>query len=358
MVSNVLWRDDPARSADREPRIVALRRRPDGSVECDAARQPALEFPGCVAVPMTREELELREERLELWDARAETAWVIRDFPSPTHEQPGHAFPALAQVIAAVRGSPIKCFGTMGLLLRGRAGAPRRVMQADQSVYLRPDRAVLPGIDAMVVGEHDPPDVVLEVDHTTDVRRGKLPQYEAWGFPELWVEVPDQAARSRPRRLVPGLTIYLLGEGGYETVSESRAFPGWTAAEIHLAMNEPVLSAHTSAILERVGTAMGAAEGTGPDDDPLLRSQRRKAYNMGHAEGAARGIAAERALLMRQATRKFGADASGRLARLLARIDDPELLADAGELIIDCATWDELVARIGRIAGGGRKHDT
>ena len=52
----------------------------------------------------------------------------------------------------------------------------------------------------MVVGEHDIPDVVLEVDHTTDVRRGKLLQYEAWGFPELWVEVPDWAASSRPPR--------------------------------------------------------------------------------------------------------------------------------------------------------------
>ena len=311
---------------------------------------------------MTREEFELREERLELWDARAETAWVVRDFPSPTHERPGHKLPALVDRIAAVRGSPIECFGTMGLLQRGRAGAPRRVMQADQSVYLRPDRAVLPGVEAMVVGEHDPPDVVLEVDHTTDVRRGKLPQYEAWGFPELWVEVPDQAARSRPRRLVPGLTIYLLEQDGYRTVAESRAFPGWTAAEIHLAMNEPVLSAHTAAILERVGTAMGAAGGTGPDDDPLLRSQRRKAYNVGHAEGRARGfergMAAERELLLRLAARKFGADASGRLKNLLARIDDPELLAGAGELIIDCATDDDLIARLGRTAGRGRKEDS
>ena len=36
----------------------------------------------------------------------------------------------------------------------------------------------------MVVGEHDFPDVVLEVDRTTDVRRWKLGMYESWGFPE------------------------------------------------------------------------------------------------------------------------------------------------------------------------------
>ena len=194
-------------------------------------------------------------------------------------------------------------------------------------MYLRPNGAVLPGLRAMVVGEHDVPDVVLEVDHTTDVRRGKLLQYEAWGFPELWVEVPDWVVPSRPRRLadsrtrrvsresesvlgglgrgqntspvratdfvalVRGLTIYLLGETGYEVAPESRAFSGWTATEIRMAMNETTPSALTCAVLERVGMAMGAEEGTGPDDDPLLRSQRRKGYNIGHAQGYAEGRA-------------------------------------------------------------------
>ena len=58
-------------------------------------------------------------------------------------------------------------------------------MQADQTVYLHPARAELLGSGAMVVGRHDYPDVVLEVDHTTDVRRRKLGIYEAWGFPEV-----------------------------------------------------------------------------------------------------------------------------------------------------------------------------
>ena len=35
----------------------------------------------------------------------------------------------------------------------------------------------------MVIGEHDFPDVVLEVDYSTDVRRGKLGLYEALGLP-------------------------------------------------------------------------------------------------------------------------------------------------------------------------------
>lgn len=292
MASNVPWRDFSARFPGECPAIVALSRVPDAPAEFDEASLPTLEFPGCVPIRLTPDEFDAFEGRLELWDARAETAWIVRDSVSPAHEQPGSTLPALVGLIAAVRGSPIKCYGSMDLLQRDGDGRRRRIMEADQSVYLRPKRAVLPGRDAMVVGEHDFPDVVLEVDHTTDVRRGKLLQYEAWGFPELWVEVPDWVAPSRPPTLVPGLTIHALGEGGYETVRESRAIPGWTAAEIHLAMNETTPSAHTCAVLERVGMVMGANEGTGPDDDPLLRSQRRKGYNIGRVQGQSEGRAA------------------------------------------------------------------
>ena len=68
------------------------------------------------------------------------------------------------------------------------------------------------------------------------------------------------------------------------------------------------------------------------------------------AEG---GLAAERDLLVRQAARKFGADASERLAGLLAEVDDTERLAEAGDRIIDCASGDDLIARVGEIVGSG-----
>ena len=116
--------------------------------------------------------------------------------------------------------------------------------------------------------------MMMEVDNTTDVRRGKLALYESWGFPELWVDVPDAMSPSRPAGLRPGLTIHLLEERVFRPAPSSRAFPGWTADEIHRALNEPELSAATTAALRRVGRALGAAEGTGPDDDPLLRAER------------------------------------------------------------------------------------
>ncbi|MDE0229892.1 MAG: Uma2 family endonuclease, partial [Spirochaetaceae bacterium] len=244
---------------------------------------PRLEFPGCRAVRITRAEIAECERRIEYWDAATETAWICEPTTS-YHERPARLLTRLAEVIARVRGSHIECYGSMDLLLRDERGEPQRIMQADESLYLHPAHARLPGA-AMVVGEHDFPDVVLEVDHSTDARRGKLALYESWGFPEVWVDVPDAPSPSRPRARRPGLTIHLLEDGCYRVAAESRAFPGWTAAEIHEALNEAEPSARTSAVLERVGELLGAREGTGPDDDPLLRSQRRRGFERGRAEG-------------------------------------------------------------------------
>ena len=143
-------------------------------------------------------------------------------------------------------------------------------------MYVYPRRARLPGAKAMMAGEDDFPDVVLEVDHTTDARRAKLGLYEAWGFPEVWVEVPDAGTASRPRRRRPGLTIHRRVAGAFQASAASGAFPGWTAAEIHAALNETELSERTFAVLHRVGAALGAQDGTGPDDDPMLGWHRRQ----------------------------------------------------------------------------------
>ena len=243
--------------------------------------EPPPAFPGCTPVHLPPAELESFDRRLEYWEAATETAWICEPV-SPYHERPSRLLTRLAEIISRVRGSRIECYGSMDLLLRDYRGRPQNIMQADESLYLHPDRAKLPAA-AMVVGQDDCPDVVLEVDHTTDARRGKLPLYESWGFPEVWVDVPDAPSPSRPRSRRPGLTIHLLDGGRYRVAAESRAFPGWTAGEIHTALNEPAPSAQTSAVLERVGAALGAREGTGPDDDPLLRSQRRAGFERGRA---------------------------------------------------------------------------
>ena len=106
--------------------------------------------------------------------------------------------------------------------------------------------------------------------------------------------MPDAHAPSRPRSRRSGLTILLLEDGAYRESAASRAFPGWTAVEIHAALNEETLSAPTSAVLERAGAVLGEREGTGPDDDLLLGARRRRSRAEGHAEGRA---ALARALL-------------------------------------------------------------
>ena len=246
-------------------------------------REPeAIEFPGCRPVRMTRDEIADCEDRFEYWDADTEVAMVCEPV-SYYHERPAHRLARLADRIAAARGAPIEAVGHTDLLVHDSRGERQRIMQADQILFLHPAQTIPRG-NEIEVGTDAWPDVVLEVDNTTDVRRGKLGLYESWGFAEVWVEVPDEPAASRPAALRPGLTIYVSGRAGLRPAPTSRAFPGWTAEEIHRALNEPELSEETADVLNRVGRTLGAAEGTGPDSDPFLRRQRRESHAAGREE--------------------------------------------------------------------------
>ena len=279
----------------------------------------AAEFPGCHPVHVSRAEIADYEGRIEYWSAATETAMVCESV-SIYHEHPPQRLARLTDRIALTRGSPIETFGATDLLVRDALGAHLRILQADQTVYLHP-RATRPAGPAIEVGSDALPDVVLEVDNTTDVRRGKLALYESWGFPEVWVEVPDTASPSRPAGLRPGLTIHVLGEQGFGTAPSSRALPGWTAQEIHRALNEAELSDATTAALRRVGRALGAAEGTGPDDDPFLRAERMEAHASRWAEGRAEGRAETYVEVVLQVFKTRRLPVSAALPRRLAELE-------------------------------------
>ena len=73
----------------------------------------------------------------------------------------------------------------------------------------------------------------------------------------------------------------------------------------------------------------------------------------GRAEGIEQGRHEERALLCRQAARKFDAGAAEGLAAALAGVTDPDRLARVGDWIIECATASELLARVRGDNGSG-----
>ena len=303
-----------------------------------------LEFVGCLPVRVRRDEIEGPDwegRRVEHWHAATETAWIAREPASPYHERPSRRLAALVERICLARGSDAACFGGMDLRVRQEDGTLGDLMQADETVYLRPSRSKLPQGVALMVGEDAYPDVVLEVDNTTDVRRGKLVAYAEWGFPEVWVEVPDRASPGRPRELHPGLVIYLLEGVRFVEAAESRAFPGWRAEEIHRALNEPTISEETAADLWRVGRALGGREGTGPEDDSLLggfgRRERALGIAEGHAQGLVTGMAGMAAAILRRrgivVSQGFAADLAAR------RGSSPDALLEAASAAEDEADF-------------------
>ena len=275
----------------------------------------AADFPGCYAERMTDEQFALEDRHVEYWDARRDVAYICAD-NSGAHARPPNRVAVLMHRVALARGAAIECYGNITLYQRRIApdadageegnsgklgnlgklkGADRRriwerAMEADQSIFLDAARAEVLRSQLMVLGEHRPPDVVLEVDNTTDVRRKKLSVYEEWAFPEVWVEVPDTPAKSRAKSRKSGLTIYQLNKlGRYEEMPASKVFPGWRNEEIHLALNEGDISIATYNALERTGLALGRQEGKGPANDPFLRKLFLESRAEGREEGLAKG---------------------------------------------------------------------
>ena len=312
-------------------------------------RVAELEFTGCEPVRVSETEIlgpEWEGRKLEYWHAATETAWMVGEPASRWHERPARRLARLLERIVEARGSDVECLGSTDLRIREPDGALTDLMQADETVYLHPGGANLPLGSQLIVGEDAYPDVVLEVDNTTDVRRGKLVAYAEWGFPEVWVEVPDLASPGRPRGLHPGLVIHLLEGGRYVEAEESSAFPGWRAEEIHRALNEPTISEETAAVLWRVGRALGEREGTGPEDDSLLGDFGRRERALGIAEGHARGLNTGMAGMAAAILRRRGiAVSEGFAAEFTARRgSSPEAVLEAASAAADEA---DFLARLG-----------
>ena len=85
-----------------------------------------------------------------------------------------------------------------------------------------------------------------------------------------------------------------------------------------------------------------------------IEQGRVQGIEQGRVQGVEQGRNEERALLCRQAARKFGGDTAERLTAALAGVTDPDRLAQVGDWIIECATAADL---IGRVLDQGRPGD-
>ncbi len=152
---------------------------------------------------------------------------------------------------------------------------------------------------------------------------------------------------------VEALAPVLRGLGsllsGPRHASLRRAFAEWTRQVVEgsgLASAQPGLSG----VLRRLEEA-GELEEMGTLLAERIDEFAERHLERGLEQGRERGIEQERALLVRQAARKFGSETADRLAALLAVIDDAERLAGIGEAVIDCADGDALLARAAAVGG-------
>ena len=74
-------------------------------------------------------------------------------------------------------------------------------------------------------------------------------------------------------------------------------------------------------------------------------------WRQGMSEGRRQGVSHE---LQRLAVRRFGVATGDALAGLLANEEDVDRLADVGDLVVDCATAEELLRRAKGVLNGGR----
>ena len=85
--------------------------------------------------------------------------------------------------------------------------------------------------------------------------------------------------------------------------------------------------------------------------DELERQAVERGLEQGLEQGRLRAreqfLVEERALLRRMAERRFGTPVADRLASVLAHIADNDGFAAVGDAIVDSASGDELIGRVG-----------
>ena len=142
------------------------------------------------------------------------------------------------------------------------------------------------------------------------------------------------------RRVVDALLDWLPGPGQQEI---KRSFGEWIrlvfaqrGLDVSELSSRPQLEEVQTMLADRVKEWFDEAE--------------EKGIERGIERGLERGRAEERALLCRQAKRKFDAETAGQLAEILERVARPVDLGEIGEAIIECDTSAVLLDWASRVA--------
>ena len=150
-----------------------------------------------------------------------------------------------------------------------------------------------------------------------------------------------------------GALIELLREQGDEELTQ--AFRAWVA-QVLLPRRFRGTDSGSLPRLEEVRTMLAeqvqewteewVEEGRAQGREQGIAQGREQGIAQGREQGIAQGRAEERALLCRQAERKFDATTARRLAVALGDAADPDRLAQVGDWIIECGTAADLLARV------------
>ena len=134
----------------------------------------------------------------------------------------------------------------------------------------------------------------------------------------------------------------LLAERMDQAVDESRS----EGKELGLAEGKELGLAEGKELGFAEGKELGFAEGKELGLAEGKELGLAEAKELGLAEAKELGLERQRAILLRQAARKFDASTATRLEALLAAVDDPDRLAGLGDHVIDCDDGEELLSRV------------
>jgi hypothetical protein len=81
---------------------------------------------------------------------------------------------------------------------------------------------------------------------------------------------------------------------------------------------------------------------------------KQEGLQQGRQEGRQEGLHSERQLLLRLVRRRFSDDAMERSRMLLAQIENPAVLEELGEMVLDCADGEAWLARLNAAVGEDR----